>query len=90
MGREDYVRDPSKFKGLRTKFRTALDAGGFKYSTALRRRHPNPAVTSPYLEVTLKKGSRWAFERTIQDRMIKAPGAWVFEGMSIVVREEVP
>jgi hypothetical protein len=40
MGREDRVRDPKKFKGVRQKFRNAVRTAGVKgkFRTELRRR----------------------------------------------------
>ena len=75
--REDLVRHPNRppWKGLRTKFRTALQAGSeFKYRTAFLRRWG-------VFEVELRKGDKEAFKALVEER-----GAPVIEALGYMVK----
>lgn len=67
------VRDPKKYKGLRTKFRTELKAKGFKYETTLLR--------NKTLCITLKQGDKNKFLNVVNE---KFPSG-VYEGFPIII-----
>ena len=71
---ESRVRNPLKYKGLRTRLRTMLQAKEFKYRTDIMRGN------GPFILITLKKGDVKEFANLLA---IKLKG--VFEGLPIFV-----
>lgn len=73
MSREDQVRDPAKYKGVRVRLRTALRAAGVegKIKTGIRRRGPTLVVTV----------------ETEEARALVEAQYPTFEGLPVVCRE---